>query len=514
MQYIDLATVEALELRAPKVSTEDARKISEGMKCGALFSAIRDQELRKVITRNIMQVDYLIPSLRTFCEDTKYLEPCATAVKLLVQPKHKETVDKALRRIYSPPENNPNRALLQESERDFNEVECSDSMRFDFSRLQIFLACMRNFDSMVNIACRKDTKEAKPAVTAPNAIIIHNLAVLAQQLGFNSDRIEHLISTQPLLDEIYSCLLRLDTNRYIQEEELRERARNHLRLWKEEGYQMDTNMDRSEDRVQLTVDTEDQKLIQRCGRPFQRSHINDKEFLFLRQIYDTRVTVGRFITSFYVKRSIFISFFGEARTISFQRPFTTENAFSPGNGEGGAGAIISEYIDPTRHEPDVEGMQGLENTQLTRSFPHTSSSQTTTDMVPFRSSDDRYEPDVEGMQGSENTQLTTSAHHTFSSHTTTDMVTFRHSNGTEKLVPFDKQTVDTHLKKLRHTTTMMIRNESGLSVVPANKCYYQLEKSGQRVIECTPTAIPTPPNVRQLVQRLEPHQAFEDEEQL
>jgi hypothetical protein len=513
MQYIDLATVEALELRAPKVSTEDARKIREGMKCGSLFSAVRDQELRKVITRNIMQVDYLIPSLRTFCEDTKYLELCATAVKLLVQPKYKETVDKALRRIYSPSENSPNRALLEESELSLKEVECSDSMRFDFSRLQIFLACMRNFDSMVNIACRKDTKEAKPAVTAPNAIIIHNLALLAQKLGFNSDRIEYLISTQPLLEEIYSCLLRLDTSRYIQEEELRKRARNYLRLWEEENYQMDISMDRSEDRVRLTVDTEDQKMIQRCGRPFQRSHINDKEFLFLHQIYDTRMTVGRFITSFYVKRSIFISFFGEALPVSFRRPLTAENVFSPDNGEGGAGAIISEYLDPPQHEPDVEGMQGIENTQLTTSAPHTSSSQTTTDIVPFRSSDDRYEPDAESMQGIENTQLTISTPHISSSQTTTDMVTFRNPNGTEKLVPFDKRTMDTYLKKLRRTT-VMIRNESGLFTIPKNQCYYHLEKSGQRVIECIPEAIPSSSNVREMIQWFQPPPADEDEEQI
>ena len=42
-----------------------------------------------------MQIPHLIPSLASFCEDTKYLEAVALSMRLLVELGDKETVQMA-----------------------------------------------------------------------------------------------------------------------------------------------------------------------------------------------------------------------------------------------------------------------------------------------------------------------------------------------------------------------------------------------------------------------------------
>lgn len=58
MQLMDPTTIEALELRAPQVSTEDALFLSRGMQAEELFPSVRDLATREQIWRNIMSVPY------------------------------------------------------------------------------------------------------------------------------------------------------------------------------------------------------------------------------------------------------------------------------------------------------------------------------------------------------------------------------------------------------------------------------------------------------------------------
>ena len=73
MQLIDGITVQPLELRAPGSSHEDAQIIEDCMRAGTVFGAIGNVAVREKLMRNLLSVKTLIPSLRTFCEDTKYL---------------------------------------------------------------------------------------------------------------------------------------------------------------------------------------------------------------------------------------------------------------------------------------------------------------------------------------------------------------------------------------------------------------------------------------------------------
>jgi hypothetical protein len=50
-------------------------------------------------------------------------------------------------------------------------------------------------------------------------------------------------------------------------------------------------------------------VSQRCGRVFDEAYQHDKEYLFYHWMTDGRNEHGRYITSFFVKRSVFILFF-------------------------------------------------------------------------------------------------------------------------------------------------------------------------------------------------------------
>jgi hypothetical protein len=315
MALMDSTTIEAIELRAPQVSTEDAKFISDGMESLELFRLVRDPSTREEIKRNIMTLPYhyLILTLSSFCEDTKYLEPIAKSMKLLVNLEPDETIDQAFRRIYTRPNCDQGLLLRQDGEHNIIQVMGDEGIRFRYSLLQVVLKCMRGFPELINIACRKDADEAKPLVMEPNAIVRHQLASLAHELGFDSDKIQALLSKGPEARETYVFLTRLEPDEDVDEARLKSDVQEHLRLWHAQKSRRLNNVSANDTRPRLTIDTIDQELSHRCGRPFDGAHKSDKKFLFPRWTYDTNEAPsrGRYITSFFVKLSFFVAFFEE-----------------------------------------------------------------------------------------------------------------------------------------------------------------------------------------------------------
>jgi len=65
---------------------------------------------------------------------------------------------------------------------------------------------------------------------------------------------------------------------------------------------------------ELTSDYDDCgfDIANRCGNPFEKSFLADRQYFFLKYLYSesTNITPKRYLTSFDVKRDIFHSFFG------------------------------------------------------------------------------------------------------------------------------------------------------------------------------------------------------------
>ncbi|KAF1349754.1 hypothetical protein BDV97DRAFT_376998 [Delphinella strobiligena] len=89
---LDPNTVFMLQLLAPSASTADKESIICLMQERTLFPMIRDSAVRAETTQRILATHGRILSLFTFFEDTKYLEPCAKIMKLLLPQKQKETI--------------------------------------------------------------------------------------------------------------------------------------------------------------------------------------------------------------------------------------------------------------------------------------------------------------------------------------------------------------------------------------------------------------------------------------
>ena len=83
MQNTDKDTVEALQLKAPGLSTEDLASIEISFRERKLFSSILNPESREQIWENLRKEKRLIPSLWSFFEDIKYLKGPTNIMKHL-----------------------------------------------------------------------------------------------------------------------------------------------------------------------------------------------------------------------------------------------------------------------------------------------------------------------------------------------------------------------------------------------------------------------------------------------
>jgi hypothetical protein len=84
MCKIDPETVELMETRAPKMSTEDREFIIRNFQVGVIFADVPDGSTRIRLLRNVLSIDGMIPSIKTFHEDTIYMEFSLQAIKLLI----------------------------------------------------------------------------------------------------------------------------------------------------------------------------------------------------------------------------------------------------------------------------------------------------------------------------------------------------------------------------------------------------------------------------------------------
>ena len=80
MQKVDRVTVKALELKAPGRSTSDTVTLFHQLKTGEIFGAF-NMDRRMEIWARLQAWEGLVPTLRTFFENFKYIEACANRQK-------------------------------------------------------------------------------------------------------------------------------------------------------------------------------------------------------------------------------------------------------------------------------------------------------------------------------------------------------------------------------------------------------------------------------------------------
>ena len=113
MGNIDRETVEALELRAPRASTVDAKFLQSRVRGGEVFSVLG----------RLLKVDSLIPSLFSFPKDIGYLELLADYGKRLTGDNVKYAVSYTLEQRFSSVNQEHGKVKIQVAEDAFVDIQ-------------------------------------------------------------------------------------------------------------------------------------------------------------------------------------------------------------------------------------------------------------------------------------------------------------------------------------------------------------------------------------------------------
>ena len=306
---LDPLTVSLVEGKVPRHSWSDEKALRELWLEGSLFNEVKDPVERDRIWQTISSLRCRIPSLRTFLEDTKYLEACSTAVRGLLPTKFKGSLEDTLTRYHT-------RQLpiydFKNSTCRVNEITTDETFRIAY--LQVWLFCFRNFADLTDIQPRKDSGKSKPLTKGRSPLTWNSFAVLAQKSGFETAQIRKLVTQDP--------------REQMCEEFLR--RTNPMGYQSFHTDQLSRDIERLMTHINELVPRSDEKTVpcpplssnlstvlspdQRSGKPFEAAYYNNREFLFVDTIFEALDDIEEDralnVTQFAIQKEILRAFFG------------------------------------------------------------------------------------------------------------------------------------------------------------------------------------------------------------
>lgn len=292
---VDEKTVACLETMVPGTSKADGDKITGAMTGKSIFRNITSDEHRNRILQNIHQLPGMIPSLFTFFESLKYLEPCAKIMRVLCDPKPKVCVKEALQRVYHRPE----RLTVEYAENDFREHTTALESTFAIGYQQLWLFALRNFPQMSSATTLMESDQGRPKATAQNPLLWKAFGQLAARVGFRSEQIDRLVAAnavEELAKQLASSFGAQVDVRFVEEiaSVLRRKTIVH------------------EDAAELSLaSVRTLPLNFRCGLPFTNHHQLDRAHLFLPKLQPGPIEQIENVSTFYFKREMFNHFLGD-----------------------------------------------------------------------------------------------------------------------------------------------------------------------------------------------------------
>ncbi|KAF4344402.1 Intracellular transport USO1 [Fusarium beomiforme] len=309
MGYVDRQTIELLQLRAPGYSSHDASVVSKGIREGTIFPAIRHQSTRKTIWINLTSLPCLIPSLYSFFEDLKYLQPPAKVIRQLITPS-KHSTREAMWRAFTAHGMPENQWLLQtgDGEADYQWLDGSSSDQFEFSYQQIWLYAWRYWTELVPECPRKEEGEATPIPGRPDPRRWRDLARLAARLGFESDEIDKLLNTDPDREIAREALLKARSPEHFgyDDSAFESYVTEVCRI-----FNLAREKPTDDLKPSLLVPGCGESLARRCGRVYDNAYKADRKHLFLPYFHDKARGEASGVSSFAVRVSVYFAFFGQ-----------------------------------------------------------------------------------------------------------------------------------------------------------------------------------------------------------
>ena len=298
---VDVKTLSCLELLAPAVSSRDKRVVNDLMAKKEIFPTL-DTPQRALVLGKIMTVTCLIPSLWSFFENLKYIEPCCQILKQLI-PARKRDQKKSLRQAIYASYVRPQDLRLEISEgRNVSMTAISLSVDRELSYQQLWLYAMRHFPEMTDFKPRKEPRKEKPACTQSNPMLWQQFGALAEHLGFHNSQAKSLEIQDPDQKLVKELLQRSGVSEH------NDSCSSNIAKILKSARASNQRACRT-DEMPLTTDATGANKDHRAGRPFEDSHVADKNSLFLPLMY--RVSEGKDdLTTLYSKKDMLCSFLG------------------------------------------------------------------------------------------------------------------------------------------------------------------------------------------------------------
>lgn len=275
------------------------------MRSHAIFPSLRDEAARCMILDRLLTHSCLIPSLRSFFENQKYLEPCTVILKELLGAKEKRSLWVALRaNFFWVPEDI---VQIQSSEgwHSFrslqSNVQALKEESFNFGYMQLWCFCLRHFPEMTksSLAPRSEARR-KPTQRDQSLALWKQFGSLALKLGFKTDHAVRLAEDNTDIKEAEQFLRSARPGWKLKS---CEQVRKIVEILRELEAPNPT-------RTAPPRFTSDQYWPheRRCGRPYDNDHDHDKNNLFIPLLYSS-VGRGTDVSSLFVKRDMLLAFF-------------------------------------------------------------------------------------------------------------------------------------------------------------------------------------------------------------
>ena len=391
---LDASTVNILQGRCPFRSLDDRTYVEARLLKGDILPAVISSDPQINLLQNLMSVEHTIPSIYTFLEDTKYLEPCARILKDILPTKCKGSLAQAFHTLHN------GQLTLKEQMSAFSYRHRNLPTGSDVEWLayrQLWLLPLRHFPTPKKDSAkwkkasngtvtgkrkrdntRHDIDSSKAARPVFRRQWLRQLALLASANGY---RLIKQVDREPGsadADMAKDFILNVRPPNYYQLGGDRLGRKIQLVCQVLEDIEEVNTQTRQ---PEMTSDYDDcgSDIEDRCGRPQEHSVEKDEENLLLNHIYPEalKIVPKKYMTSFAWKRDMFHLFFGSPE-IEINRKQRSEEQSSKaldsnvreGNSTPGT-ATISITI-PEKYEENLTRNDSVSR-DLTQSTPRMSS---------------------------------------------------------------------------------------------------------------------------------------------
>ncbi|KAF4182506.1 hypothetical protein CNMCM8694_006750 [Aspergillus lentulus] len=303
----DTLSVELIEGKMPKYSTQDRSDIMRLMNDGTLFPHISDVNERDRILQVLLEIPGRVLSLTLFFDDAKCFSGPSRAMRDLFSVGPKTSVYSTALHCW---EGSTQAYNIQLSDSEYQTVPINGIVPPDeveraiasVSLLQLWLTAFRHFINPRTGRTRK-AKNVQPLFELRGE---PELAKSASRLGFTIPR---KISTAvdsilPAFHYTFETLAGASHNDLARKTLYMSKRFRHIFGDGPRSHQSDQRI------PELSVKTDTRRSSFRAGRPLKDEYISDRSFFFLRHMFSDEGEISLYASSFAVIRDIFCCFFG------------------------------------------------------------------------------------------------------------------------------------------------------------------------------------------------------------